>query len=236
MKLQKLYTKLMLSLAISGSAAMAADDVFMPVFNGANLLGWKTEGDIKDHWIVKKKTILYDGKCAGEVKDLWTRKAYKNFILKVDWRFPKKDEPDWREVPYIDPDGSTPNGPDGKPKTVKIDYAGDSGIYVRGNSKSQINCWNWPIGSGEVYGYRMDQKMSPEVRRGVTPKVNADNPIGEWNTFEIKMVGDRLSVKLNGQMVLDNAQLPDVPESGPIALQHHGDPIHFRNILLKELD
>ena len=137
---------------------------------------------------------------------------------------------------YVDPDGNTPNGPDGQPKTVKIDYAGDSGIYLRGNTKSQVNCWNWPIGSGEVYGYRTDKAMSPEVRKGVTPKVNADNPVGEWNTFEIKMVGDRLSVKLNGQQVIENAQLPGVPESGPIALQHHGDPIHFRNVLIKELD
>ena len=30
----------------------------------------------------------------------------------------------------------------------KIEKAGDSGIYVRGNSKSQVNIWCWPIGSG----------------------------------------------------------------------------------------
>ena len=40
-------------------------------------------------------------------------------------------------------------------------------------------------GSGEVYGYRMDEKMPPAVRAGVTPSKNADKHVGEWNTFDI---------------------------------------------------
>ena len=42
---------------------------------------------------------------------------------------------------------------------------GDSGIYLRGSSKSQVNIWCWPIGSGEVYGYRTDASQPPEMRR-----------------------------------------------------------------------
>ena len=113
------------------------------------------------------------------------------------------------------------------------------------NSKAQVNIWGWPIGSGEVYGYRMDDKMPPEVRAGVTPKRIADRDIGAWNTFEITMRGDRLTVVLNGQEV-SNAQLPDVPARGPIALQHHGSKkggvwtsppslVQFRNISIKEM-
>jgi hypothetical protein len=97
-----------------------------------------------------------------------------------------------------------------------------------------------------VYGYRMDPKMPPEVRAGVTPKANADRDIGEWNAFEITMRGDRLTVVLNGVTVLDNARLPDVPARGPIALQHHGQKkdgvwtgppslVQFRNISVREL-
>jgi hypothetical protein len=104
----------------------------------------------------------------------------------------------------------------------------------------------WPIGSGEVYGYRTDSKMPAEVRAGVTPKKNADRPRGEWNTFEITMKGDRLTVKLNGEEVIQSAQLPGVPKQGPIALQHHGSfengkwtgppsLVQFRNISIKEL-
>ena len=82
---------------------------------------------------------------------------------------------------------------------------------MRGFSRAQINIWCWPIGSGEVYGYRNDKKQPPEVRAGVTPKVCADKPVGEWNTFMITMQGDRLSVMLNGKQVLDKAQLPAYP-------------------------
>ena len=64
--------------------------------------------------------------------------------------------------------------------------------------------------------------MPAEVRAGVTPKVKADKPRGEWNTFEITVKGDRLWVKLNGTEVIQNAQLPGIPEEGPLALQHHG--------------
>lgn len=111
----------------------------------------------------------------------------------------------------------------------------DSGIYVRGNSKSQVNIWTDKLGSGEVYGYRTDAKMPEEVRKGVTPTKKADKPIGEWNTFIITMKGDRLTVVLNGEEVISNAQLPGVPADGPIALQNHGNPLDFRNILIKEL-
>ena len=114
--------------------------------------------------------------------------------------------------------------------------AGDSGIYLRGNSKSQVNIWCWPIGSGEVYGYRTDENMPPEVRKAVTPKVKADAPPGRWNRFIITMKGDRLTVELNGKTVIDNARLPGVPDRGRLALQSHGAPIEFANLLIKKLD
>ena len=78
-----------------------------------------------------------------------------------------------------------------------------------------MNIWCWPTGSGEVYGYRMDEKMPTAVRAGVTPKANADKDVGQWNAFEITMKGDRLTVVLNGVTVLENAQLPGVPAQGP---------------------
>jgi len=89
--------------------------------------------------------------------------------------------------------------------------------------------------------------MPAKVRAGVTPKVKADNPVGEWNTFEITMKGDRLSVVLNGKKVISYAQLPAVPKKGRFALQHHGgfkngmyssasSLVQFRNISIKELN
>jgi hypothetical protein len=92
----------------------------------------------------------------------------------------------------------------------------------------------------------MDTSMPAAVRAGVTPKMNADNDIGQWNTFEITMRGERLSVVLNGKQVLHNAQLPGVPVRGRIGFQHHGGKrngvwtgppslVQFRNISIREL-
>ena len=88
--------------------------------------------------------------------------------------------------------------------------------------------------------------MPPEVRAGVTPKERADKPVGEWNTFEITLKGERLTVVLNGREVISNAALPGIPAEGPIGLQHHGgfadgkylpasSLVQFRNIEIKEL-
>jgi hypothetical protein len=123
---------------------------------------------------------------------------------------------------------------------LKVDWRlleknGDSGIYLRGSSKCQCNIWCDPLGSGEVYGYRTDAKQPEEVRKACTPKKKADKPVGEWNSFVITMKGDRLTVVLNGDEVISNAQLPGAAAKGPIALQHHGNPMEFRNISLKEL-
>ena len=122
----------------------------------------------------------------------------------------------------------------------------DSGIMLRGTPKCQTNIWCWPIGSGEVYGYRMDRSLSPEVRRAVTPRYNADHNIGEWNTFKITLVRNLLTVELNGHIVIEDAELPGLPQEGPIGLQHHGHKVdgewasppslvQFRNIHIKEL-
>jgi hypothetical protein len=77
--------------------------------------------------------------------------------------------------------------------------------------------------------------MPPSVRAGVTPKVNADSPLGQWNRFHITMVGDRLTVVLNGKTVVEDAELPGVAARGRIALQHHGSPLEFANIYIREL-
>jgi hypothetical protein len=109
-----------------------------------------------------------------------------------------------------------------------------------------VNIWTWPIGSGEFYGWRMAKDSSPETKAAVTPRTQADKPVGEWNTYEITMKGDRVSVVLNGKKVIDNAQLPGVKPKGAIGLQHHGamkdgkwtSPpalLQFRNISIREL-
>ncbi len=116
----------------------------------------------------------------------------------------------------------------------KISPKGDSGIYLRGTPQVQI--WDpamWPQGSGGLY----NNKKGPS-----DPLVKADNPIGEWNRFHIKMIGDVVTVYLNGVLVVDNVVLEnywnrDIPlyDSGQIELQNHGDPLSFRNVFIREI-
>ncbi len=212
------------------------DRGFRPLYNGLDLRGFKHVPGNKGHWTAKDWILDYDGKseASGDDRNLWTEEEFGNFVLIVDWRLP--DKPKIENVPVILPDGSEAINADGKQLTVAVMDAGDSGIYLRGVSKSQINIWNWPVGSGEIWGYRTDKNMPPEVRRGATPILNADNPVGQWNRFEITAIDDKVTVVLNGKTVIREARLPGLPERGPIALQHHGDHIQFANIYIKELD
>ena len=119
----------------------------------------------------------------------------------------------------------------------KIKEAGDSGIYLRGSPQVQI--WDpsvkaaGGVGSGGLY----NNQKNPS-----TPSKKADKPIGEWNTFWIKMVGDKVWVKLNGEMVVDGVTLENYWErdkpiypAGQIELQNHGNTLYFKNVYIKEL-
>ncbi|MBI4660517.1 MAG: DUF1080 domain-containing protein [Verrucomicrobia bacterium] len=210
------------------------DAGFKSLYTGIDLAGWRQEPGHTGHWQPKDWILDYDGKSAAPDPNLWSQKEYGDFVLICDWRF--RDKGAKTNRPVILPNGDQARDEQGNPKAIEVLDAGDSGIYLRGNSKSQVNIWCWPIGSAEVYGYRTDSNMPPDVRSAVTPKMKADKPIGQWNRFEITMKGDRLTVVLNEKTVIENARLPGVPKRGPIALQHHGDPVQFANLYIKELN
>lgn len=113
----------------------------------------------------------------------------------------------------------------------KIEPKGDSGIYLRGSPQVQI--WDDPIGSGGFY----NNQEHPSK-----PLTVADRPVGEWNTFHIKMVGDVVSVRLNDVLVTDDVVMENYWErdkpiypTGQIELQSHGSKLYFKNIYLREL-
>jgi hypothetical protein len=119
----------------------------------------------------------------------------------------------------------------------KILKDGDSGIYLRGSPQVQI--WDPDhssaagVGSGGLYN---NQKHPSK------PTAKADKPIGQWNTFKIKMVGDKVTIHLNDVLVVDQVVLENYWEkdkpiypTGQIELQNHGNTLYFKNIYLKEL-
>jgi len=118
----------------------------------------------------------------------------------------------------------------------KIEPDGDSGIYLRGSPQVQI--WDpasWPQGSGGLYN---NQKPGNPA----DPLVCADNPIGSWNTLRIKMIGERVTVHLNGKLVVDNVVMENYWErdkpiypAGQIELQSHSSPLFFKNIFIREI-
>jgi 3-keto-disaccharide hydrolase len=116
----------------------------------------------------------------------------------------------------------------------KIEPKGDSGIYLRGTPQVQI--WDVAlqnIGSGGLY----NNQKNPSK-----PLTTADKPVGEWNTFKIKMVGEKVTVHLNDVLVVDDVVLENYWErdkpiypTGQIELQNHGNTLYFKNIYIKEL-
>lgn len=213
-------------LPLKANVAEVKKQGFTQIFDGETLKGWKAGEGSEGHWVPVNGILKYDGKSEAKDKNLWSEKSYKDFTLVFDWRWSGTGP--MMKRPVLAADG-TETG-------VKMNVQElDSGIYLRGNSKSQVNLWNWPVGSGEVYGYRTNKKLPAEIRAGVTPKVKADMPLGQWNRMMITMKGEKLTVTLNGSVVIEDATLPGVDPEGPIALQHHGSRIDFANMWIKEL-
>jgi hypothetical protein len=118
----------------------------------------------------------------------------------------------------------------------KILKNGDSGIYLRGSPQVQI--WdtdrlNAGVGSGGLY----NNKKNPSK-----PTKKADKPVGEWNTFRIIMIGEKVTVMLNSELVVDNVIMENYWErdkpiypTGQIELQNHGNTLYFRNIYIREI-
>ncbi|MEM7311678.1 MAG: DUF1080 domain-containing protein [Planctomycetota bacterium] len=120
---------------------------------------------------------------------------------------------------------------------------GDSGIYIRGCPQVQI--WDpsnerekkngADKGSGALWN-------NGEGHDGKWPLVKADKPIGEWNTFRIKMIGSRVWVWFNGKPTVKGAYVDNyfdrkspVFAKGPIQLQTHGSEMRFRNVKIREI-
>jgi len=200
---------------------------FTALFNGKDLTNWQGLVELPERAKLTPEQLREKQEAANAVmRDHW---SVKDGVLEYDGQGSSlQTVKDYRNFElWVD---------------WKIEKGGDSGIYLRGNPQVQI--WDVfnspearrdgkPIGSGGLY----NNKRHPS-----DPLVVADNPIGEWNRFRIRMEGDRVTVHLNGKLVVDDTPLENywdpnqpLPASGPIELQHHGSHLEFKNIFKKEL-
>ncbi len=206
-------------------AAWPQEAGFVSMFNGKDLTGWK---GLVENPIARSKMTA---------KQLAEKQTKADEIMRRDWKvengmlvFDGKgydnlcSEKMYGDFElYVD---------------WRITAKGDAGIYLRGTPQVQI--WDIAlikvgaqVGSGGLYN---NQKHMSK------PLVVADNPVNEWNSFYIKMVGEKVIVYLNGQLVVDNItlenfwdrSLPIFPQDA-IELQAHGERVEYRDIYVHEL-
>jgi hypothetical protein len=214
-----------------------ADEGWRSLFDGLSFQGWSHPEAFQGHWTARDGVIACDGQvkvAKGQSKDLWSEKTYKDFVLVADWRLPAKAKA--RSRPTFTADGLYIRDDKGQIIRKEILDAGDSGIHLRGNPRYQVNIWSQPMGSGDINDLHKDASLPEAIRRACLPKQRADAPFGQWNRFVITLHGNRVTVLLNGILMIDQAELPGVPPRGPLGLQNHGDPVEFRNLFIKELE
>lgn len=202
-----------------------SDEVgFVSAFNGKDLTGWKglVENPVSRSKMSEKELAKKQEKANKEMTQFWT---VKDGIL---W-FNGKGHNLCTEKKY------------GNFELLvdwRISRLGDSGLYLRGSPQVQV--WDTTnvkvgaqVGSGGLYNNKENRS---------TPLVVADNPIDEWNNFHVIMVGERVTVYLNGVLVVDDVVLENYwDRSQPIfaveqiELQAHGDELGFRDIYIKEI-
>lgn len=200
---------------------------FVSIFNGKDLTGWK---GLVGNPISRSKMSAKELANAQAKVD---KEALKNWIVQDgDIFFTGKGNNlctkkmygdfemlvDWKLYPGAEP---------------------DAGIYLRGTPQVQI--WDISrtnvgaqVGSGGLYNNQNHESIPLKV---------ADLKLGEWNTFYIKMVGDRVTVILNGELVVDNVILENYWDRNQpifpieqIELQAHGSEVAYRDIYIKELE
>lgn len=216
----------------AGPATLAAqDEGFVPLFNGKDLSGWiygrRANGEVNK---TGKGYQVKDGVLFTTKEDggnLFTEKEYSDFVLRFEFRLSENAN-----------NGIGIRAPlqgDAAYSGMEIQVLDDGGSQYQKLRPAQYH--------GSVY------QMFP-AKRGF------QKPVGEWNSEEITVKGRQITVKLNGETIVD-ANLDEVkdeellakhrdlsrPEGsrgiantkGHIGLLGHGTHVEFRNLRIKEL-
>lgn len=193
------------------------DDTIL-LFNGKDFTGWthylSTKGNedgklkMEDVWSVdaERKVICCKGKPNGYIR---TTTDYMDYVLKLEWRYPAE--------------------------------AGNSGVLLRmvGEDKVWPKCIEAQLLSGRAGDFWVlggDTLETPKERINPNSPNNRmhakpnEKPLGEWNEYEITVHKDKITLKVNGEVLNEGTGADEV--GGKICLQSEGVPIEFRNVRL----
>jgi Domain of Unknown Function (DUF1080) len=215
-----------------GLISFAADGNWTPLFDGKSLDGWVVEGPVKDKagrpmWSVDDGRIVCLGEGFGFLR--YDRREFGDFTLQVDYRFARN--------------------PAGKPP-------GNSGLGIRTGRFDPKRSRETRPSYAAFEVQLLDDAGSPPSAHGTGslyrykgPTANSTRSAPEWNTIEVTCAGPRITVRLNGQTILeaDQSELADVqskpagapapkdkPRRGYVALQSHSGRVEFRKVQLRE--
>lgn len=114
----------------------------------------------------------------------------------------------------------------------KMEEKSNSGVYVRGRYEVQVQ---------DDFGKEPDSRRCGGIYGFIAPTKNTVKKAGEWQSFDITLIGRRITVMLNGETIIDNAEIPgitggaldsDEAQRGPIMLQGDHGKIYYRNIVI----
>ena len=179
------------------------------LFNGKDLSGWAAVAepgqDATATWSVGDGVIRCAGKPRGYLR---TTTAYKNYRLRLQWRWPEKPG---NSGVFVHGSGADTIWPLALEAQLQAGNAGQ----LRANG-----------------GARFRKDSPPEERARPRSAESGERPPGEWNDYEIVCRGGDVTLSVNG--VRQNALQRALLRSGWIALQSEGAPIEFRAITLEK--
>jgi hypothetical protein len=197
------------------SIGIAADPI--QLFNGKDLSGWRVVLDdptiaADEAWQADNGVLRAMAVGKGYIR---TEVPYADYKFHVEWRWPKGPGNSGVVLHIVGGDRVWPKGFEAQ---MKSDHAGDIVMFADARA-TRAAAGETP---GEAKTVRLD-RIGP----------SRENPVGEWNSYNIVSSGGTITLSVNGEEV--NHMTDAVPNAGYIALQTEGTPIKFRNITLTPL-
>jgi hypothetical protein len=219
---------LLAGLTLFGSETLADEaeerGVYRWLFNGEDLTGWNVElsnkrADPNGAFTVKDGVLICRGRPNGYI---YTRKTYKNYVLRFDWRYTVQDDPTSEGI---------------------LEGYGAALLHIQPPHKVWPTCIkvdgrNKDAGQICAIGFKKGDKNPPRFTRKVKEakrdkaQKKAFKKEGEWNTTTIISKDGSITSKVNG--ILIDAGKANLLK-GPIGFQAGGAGIELRNIIIKEL-